>query len=34
MTTEKSADGVVSKDDRGQDVIRFERRLAHPIDKV
>jgi uncharacterized protein YndB with AHSA1/START domain len=29
-----TADGVVTKDDRGRDVIRFERRLAHPIDKV
>jgi uncharacterized protein YndB with AHSA1/START domain len=28
------ADGVVSKDESGRDVIRFERRLAHPIEKV
>jgi uncharacterized protein YndB with AHSA1/START domain len=35
MNTETTiADGVLTKDDRGRDVIRFERRLAHPIDKV
>jgi uncharacterized protein YndB with AHSA1/START domain len=35
MSTETPiADGVVTKDERGTDVIRFERRLAHPIDKV
>ncbi|MGH2987299.1 MAG: SRPBCC family protein [Solirubrobacterales bacterium] len=35
MNTETTtADGVATKDDRGRDVIRFERRFAHPIDKV
>jgi uncharacterized protein YndB with AHSA1/START domain len=35
MNTETTtADGVVTKDDRGRDVIRFERRLSHPIEKV
>jgi uncharacterized protein YndB with AHSA1/START domain len=35
MSTETTtADGVVTKDDSGRDVIRFERRLAHPIEKV
>jgi uncharacterized protein YndB with AHSA1/START domain len=35
MNTETTiADGVVSKDDGGPDVIRFERRLRHPIEKV
>jgi uncharacterized protein YndB with AHSA1/START domain len=29
-----TADGVVTKDNQGRDVIRFERRLAHPIEKV
>lgn len=29
-----SPDGMVTRDDDGRDVIRFERRLAHPIDKV
>jgi uncharacterized protein YndB with AHSA1/START domain len=35
MNTEMTAaDGVATKDDRGRDVIKFERRIAHPIEKV
>jgi uncharacterized protein YndB with AHSA1/START domain len=28
------ADGTITKDEQGRDVIRFERRLAHPIEEA
>ena len=34
MNSTTIADGIVSKTDEGLDEIRFERRLAHPIEKV